>query len=61
MYERLLDAPDNRYIDALDLILMGYARTQDELYDRIDDLEEVNNVWGSHVKTFLKKLSTDGR
>jgi hypothetical protein len=59
LYEPLVEAGDHKYIDALDLTLMAYARMQDELYDRVDDIEEINNVWGSHLKGFLKKLSTD--
>lgn len=59
MYEPLLDVSEHKYIDALDLTLMAYARVQDELYDRIDEIEEINSNWGSHLKSFLKKLSTD--
>lgn len=59
MYEPLLEAGDHKYIDALDLTMMAYARTQDELYDRIDQIEEINNLWGQHLRNFLKKLSTD--
>lgn len=59
MYEPLTEASEHKYIDALDLLLMGYARTQDELYYMIDDIEEINNTWGGHVKKFLKKLSND--
>ena len=59
MYEPLLEAEEHKYIDALDLLLMSYARTQDELYEMADELEEINNVWGGHLKKFLKKLSSD--
>lgn len=59
MYEPIMKVDDHRYIDALDLLLMGYARTQDELYHRIDDLDEVNNTWGGYVRAFLRKLSSD--
>lgn len=59
MYEPIMNVDDQRYVDALDLLLMGYARTQDELYHRIDDLDEVNNTWGGHVRSFLRHLSTD--
>lgn len=59
MYEPLANSEDHRFIDALDLMLMAYARTQDELYDRIDQIEEINNLWGTHLRNFLKKLSTD--
>jgi hypothetical protein len=59
LYEPLLEEKDPRFVDALDLTMMAYARMQDELYDRIDDIEEINNVWGNHLKNFLKKLSSD--
>ena len=59
MYEPISNVDDHRFVDALDLLLMGYARTQDELYHRIEDLDEVNNVWGGHVRSFLRKLSSD--
>mgnify|MGYP000532132810 CR=1 FL=1 len=59
MYEPLVEQADHKYIDALDLMLMAYARMQDELYDRVDDIEEINNNWGTHLKKFLKKLETD--
>lgn len=59
MYEPFLKMEDHRYVDALDLTLMAYARTQDELYDRIDDLESINSAWGGHVKSFLRKLGKD--
>jgi hypothetical protein len=59
MYEPLLVASDPRYVDALDLTLMAYARVHDELYERIDDLDEINSVWGAHLSRFLKRLSVD--
>lgn len=59
MYEPLMSNDEHRYIDALDLLMMGYARTQDELFERIDDIDEINNTWGSHVKSFLKQLNAD--
>tara|TARA_A100000171_G_scaffold51555_1_gene66241 strand:+ start:10809 stop:12551 length:1743 start_codon:yes stop_codon:yes gene_type:complete len=59
MYEPLIEAQDHKYIDALDLMMMAYARTQDELYDRIDEIEEINSLWGGYLKKFLMKLGTD--
>ena len=59
MYEPLLKETDNRYVDALDLLMMAYARTQDELYHLSSEIDEVNETWGSYVKKFLKKLSID--
>lgn len=59
MYEPLLMASDNRMIEALDLLLMAYARTQDELYHLSAEIDEINETWGAYLKKFLKKLSID--
>ncbi|WP_022850808.1 ATP-binding protein [Limisalsivibrio acetivorans] len=56
LYEPLLDVGDDQYINALDLTLMSYARMEDELYSRIDDLDEMRDIWGRHLKSFLSKL-----
>lgn len=59
MYEPLLKEVDSRFVDALDLLMMAYARTQDELYHLSSEIDEVNETWGAYVKKFLKKLSID--
>lgn len=59
MYEPLLKESDNRFVDSLDLLMMAYARTQDELYHLSSEIDEVNQTWGAYVKKFLKKLSID--
>ncbi len=59
LYEPLVEQEEHKYLDALDLTMMAYARMQDELYDRIDDIEDINNTWGTHLKRFLHKLSSD--
>ena len=56
LYEPLLDAGDDKYIEALDLTLMSYARMEDELYDHVDDLDRMRDIWGRHLKSFLIKL-----
>ena len=58
MYERLMQAEDQKEVDSLDLLLMAYARMEDELYSKIDDLDEIREHWGRHVKSFLKELSS---
>lgn len=59
LYDPLLQVDEHRYIDALDLMLMAYARMQDELYDRIEDIEDINSTWGTHLRNFLRKLNSD--
>lgn len=59
LYEPLVEQDEHKYIDALDLTMMAYARMQDELYDRIDDIEDINSIWGTHLRRFLQKLSSD--
>ncbi len=56
LYEPLMDAGDDKYIEALDLTLMSYARMEDELYSRVDDLDEIRDIWGRHLKSFLNEL-----
>ena len=56
MYEKLESLEDPHAIETLDLMLMAYARMQDELYSRMDDLDEISDKWGSHLKKFLLKL-----
>ena len=56
LYEPLMEAGDDKYIEALDLTLMSYARMEDELYSRIDDLDDIRDIWGRHLKTFLNEL-----
>lgn len=59
LYEPLVEQNEHKYLDALDLLLMAYARSQDELYDRIEDIEDINSSWGTHVRRFLQKLSLE--
>lgn len=42
--------------DAIDLMIMAYARTEDELYSYSDELEKIRSRWGGHVQDFLKEL-----
>ena len=59
LYEPLLDAGDDKYIEALDLTLMSYARMEDELYSRVDDLDEMRDIWGRYLKSFLLELRSE--
>lgn len=56
LYEPLMDVGDDKYIEAMDLALMSYARMEDELYSRTEDLDEIREVWGRHLKHFLIEL-----
>jgi hypothetical protein len=59
LYEPLVEQDEHKYLDALDLLLMAYARMQDELYNRIDDIEDINSTWGTHLRRFLQKLNSE--
>jgi hypothetical protein len=56
VYERLLESEDPNAVDALDLLLYGYARMQDERYSQAELLDGMNEDWGRHVKSFLVEL-----
>jgi len=56
LYEPLLNAGDSKYIDAMDLLIMSYARVEDEMYSHSDELEDIREKWGSHLKAFLSNL-----
>jgi len=56
LYEPLMEVGDDKYIEAMDLALMAYARMEDELYSRTEDLDEIREVWGRYLKTFLLEL-----
>lgn len=55
LYEPLSkeDAP---LTDAIDLMMMAYARTEEELYSYSDELEKIRSRWGGHMQDFLKAL-----
>lgn len=56
LYEPLCENEDTMYSDAIDLMLMAYAYTEDELYRYEDELSEVRSKWGGYVLKFLKAL-----
>lgn len=56
LYEKLESLSDPQAIETLDLTLMAFARTQDELIHRTDDIDEITDKWGSHLKKFLQTL-----
>ncbi len=59
LYNPLVEKGDDKYIDALDLTLMAYARMEDELYSRVEDLDDIREIWGRHLKQFLTELKKD--
>lgn len=59
LYEPLLESGDDKHIEALDLTLMAYARMEDELYSRVDDLDEIRDIWGRYLKNFLISLKRE--
>ena len=56
VYERLLEADDPNAVEALDLLMYGYIRMQDERYSQAELLDGVSEDWGRHVKSFLVEL-----
>lgn len=59
LYEPLSIEGDSRFIDAMELIMMAYARTEDELYSYGDELQEIRSKWGRYVQKFLKALKEE--
>jgi len=58
VYERLLESEDPNAVEALDLLLYGYARMQDERYSQGELLDEISEDWGRHVRMFLTELKS---
>lgn len=58
LYEPLA-SKDESLVNELDILLMTYARAQDEMYDYQDEIEEHREKWGEHLKKVLKKLKED--
>jgi len=59
LYEPLCKETDSRFINAIDLLLMAYARVEDELYSYEDELQEIRSKWGNYVQKFLKALKEE--
>jgi hypothetical protein len=59
LYEPMLDLPNDKFVDSIDLTLMSYARMEDELYSRSEELDEIREIWGRHLKNFLLELRKD--
>lgn len=59
LYEPLCMEEDSRLSAAMDLIMMAYARVEDELYSYEDELQEIRSKWGNYVQRFLKALKQE--
>ena len=59
LYEPMSKETDSRFIDAIDLLLMAYARVEDELYSYEDELQEIRSKWGNYVQKFLKAMKEE--
>lgn len=59
LYEPLCIEEDSRLSDAVDLLMMAYARVEDELYSHEDELQEIRSKWGNYVQKFLKALKEE--
>ena len=56
LYEEICGGKDTTTAQAMNLLLMAYARAEDEMYDDEEILEKFRSKWGSWVSTFLKKM-----
>ena len=56
LYDEICGGKDTTTAHAMNLLLMAYARAEDEMYNDSDVLERFRSVWGGWVRTFLKKL-----
>jgi len=56
-----LEKKNPELINAIQLLIMAFARADDELYIFSDPemLEKLRSHWGSHLRDFLKKLQED--
>ena len=59
LYEPLVEGEDSKLADAIDLLMMAYARTEDEMYSHEEELEEIRSKWGRYVQKFLKALKEE--
>tara|TARA_B100000787_G_C16192975_1_gene298702 strand:- start:1016 stop:2812 length:1797 start_codon:yes stop_codon:yes gene_type:complete len=57
MYDELrTNKQDEKSVSALDLMMMAFARMEDEMFDKIE-FDEIRETWGKYVKEFLKQQS----
>jgi len=55
LYEPLMN--ENPHLtDAIDLMMMAYARTEEELYSYSYELDRIRSRWGVHMQDFLRAL-----
>ena len=55
-YDQLLQLDDKKYVKAVDLLLMAFARMEDEEVSSKEELIRVRSRWGSHLQKFLELL-----
>ncbi|MBL4853600.1 MAG: ATP-binding protein [Robiginitomaculum sp.] len=58
LYQGICGGENTPVAQAMNLLLMAYARAEDELYNEKDTLEKFRSKWGAHVRTFLNDLKT---
>jgi len=56
LYEEICGGKDTTTAQAMNLLLMAYARAEDEMYNDGEVLEKFRSKWGGWVSTFLKEL-----
>lgn len=55
-YLKLADKGDANDIKTVDLLLMAYARMEDEEYSMREELQRIRSKWGTHLLNFLEAL-----
>lgn len=59
LYEPLTQDKDSKLSDAIDLLLMAYARCEDEMYSYEEELQDLRSKWGHYVQKFLRALKKE--
>lgn len=59
LYKPLAD-DSGRFSESIELLLMAYVRTQEELYSYDDEFDRINSSWGRYVRDFLKAQKNAG-
>lgn len=55
-YDPLFQLDDSKYVKAVDLLLMAFARMEDEQVTSREEAQKVRGHWGRHLQNFLDKL-----
>ena len=56
-YEKVRQLEDSKYIQAIDLLFLAFARMEDESLTDSSEFSNIRENWGRYLNTFLKKLT----